>query len=183
MAHDSGRTTRRTMHRLTVAVLVSAIAITAVASPAWAAVPNPPAGYFLKVVQMGGRDLEGGVVDLTAGAGAPITIALAPGAPALSGVVQNDQGDPVGRALVALAPESGLKDRWDLLRSSRTDASGNYQISGAPPGSYRLFAWRDTDENSMQDPDFLRAYESQAVSVKLEENGAARIPLKVMNKQ
>ena len=32
------------MHRLTVAVLVSAIAATAVASPAWAAaVPNPPA--------------------------------------------------------------------------------------------------------------------------------------------
>ena len=43
MAHDTGRTTRRTMHRLTVAVLVSAIATTAVASPAWAAVPNPPA--------------------------------------------------------------------------------------------------------------------------------------------
>jgi hypothetical protein len=145
-------------------------------------VPNPPAGYFLKTIQMGGRDLEGGLVDLTSGAAGPLTIVLASGAPALSGIVQNDQGDPVARALVALVPDTGPSDRWDLLRSVQTDAAGNYQFPGVPPGSYRLYAWRDVDENSIQDPEFLRSDQTQAVAVKLEENATARIPLKVIAK-
>jgi hypothetical protein len=43
MAHDSARTMSQRMQRLTVALLVSAIAATTAASPAWAVVPNPPA--------------------------------------------------------------------------------------------------------------------------------------------
>jgi hypothetical protein len=43
MAQDKALTTRRAMRRLTVAVSVSVIATTAVAAPAWAVVPNPPA--------------------------------------------------------------------------------------------------------------------------------------------
>lgn len=142
---------------------------------------NIPDGYYLKAMRYGGQDVAGNMVDFSSGGvSGPVEFLLAPNAPVLDGIVQNEQGDPVGRATVTLVPEGALKEQWDLYKVAQSDQNGLYRFGSLPPGSYKLYAWQQIEEGAQQDPEFLRAYEGRAASVVLEQNGSARVPLKVI---
>ena len=79
------------------------------------------------------------------------------------------QGDQPTRAVVLLAPEAKLRHMIGFYRTVTTDEKGHFEIDRARPGEHRLFAFQDLDQQSIQDPDFLKPFERYGVPVTLRE--------------
>jgi hypothetical protein len=48
------------------------------------------------------------------------------------------------------------------------------------PGDYRLYAWEDVEPGAPMDPDFLKQYEGQAKSLKLDASAHEAVQLKAI---
>ena len=98
-------------------------------------VQNLPEEFYVKSARSGDVDaLENGI-DLTRGAPAPLQIVVAGTAAAVAGSVKNSDGVAVAEAIVALVPQEGARQKQPpFYRSSKTDASGNFRLTGLIPG-------------------------------------------------
>jgi protocatechuate 3,4-dioxygenase beta subunit len=94
----------------------------------------------------------------------PLIILLGTNPGSLSGSVVNDNRQPASEVTVTLVPDADQRLRADLYRSTATDAMGKFKFERIPPGSYKLFAWEETD-GAWQDPQFIRLYEDIGKSV------------------
>jgi protocatechuate 3,4-dioxygenase beta subunit len=142
-------------------------------------VPDTPDGFYLKAVRLGGRDLPGQVLDVTAGGPAQIEVVLSPKAASVTGTVALASSDePAAEVTVVLIPQE--KERRDdplaYLRTM-TDDSGKFTIRNIVPGEYRAFAWEDVEYGIYMDPDFIRPIESKGVAVTLAESAAMSVKL------
>jgi hypothetical protein len=52
-------------------------------------------------------------------------------------------------------------------------------LRGIAPGKYKLFAWKDVENDLWQDPDFLKPFEDQGKEITAEEKGRITIQLKL----
>ena len=57
---------------------------------------------------------------------------------------------------------------------------GRFSLTGIPPGEYKLFAWQAVELEAYQDPDFLRLYEDQGVTVTVQERGILSVQLSLI---
>jgi hypothetical protein len=48
------------------------------------------------------------------------------------------------------------------------------------PGDYQLLAWEDVESGAPSDPDFVKPFEAQAKSVKLDVSGHEAVQLKAI---
>ena len=87
----------------------------------------------------------------------------------IEGTVTNDKNEPIAGATLALVPDTSLRQRFDLYRNVRSDASGHFKVEGVVPGDFKLFAWDSVESNAWEDPEFIRNYESRGVSVHVGE--------------
>jgi hypothetical protein len=128
--------------------------------------PIPPNGY-LKSMHLGDQDVL--TEDMTIGPSTtePLNIVLSTRAAAIEGDVF--QGDQPARAVVLLAPEEKFRHVLSFYRSATADDRGHFEIRSAAPGRYQLFAFDEFDSRSIQDPDFLKPFESAGVPVVLRE--------------
>ena len=97
----------------------------------------------------------------------PLKIVLSTRAASIEGEVL--QGDQPQRAAVLLAPDGKFKHVTSFNRFAATDDKGHYEIKNANPGEYRLYAFEEFDQRSIQDPDFLKPFEQYGVPVTLRE--------------
>jgi hypothetical protein len=58
-----------------------------------------------------------------------------------------------------------------------TDENGILSAKGLKPGSYNLLAWEDVEQGAPSDPDFLRQFEKQMKSLKLDASGHEAVQL------
>jgi hypothetical protein len=79
----------------------------------------------------------------------------------------NDRQETSSNVKVALVPDGPLRRRGDLYKSTATDGSGSFRITGVAPGDYRLFAWEEVDDGAWRDPEFLRQDETRGKSVRV----------------
>lgn len=96
-----------------------------------------PPGWFIKHVAVGGRPLEGGVLDLNEGTN-EVIFTLSDRGARVEVSVQGARS-PLDAVMVVLLPESGILPTADRLLGGQPDASGKVVIGGVPPGSYRVF--------------------------------------------
>jgi hypothetical protein len=68
-----------------------------------------------------------------------------------------------------LSPEAKFRHMTGFYRTVTTDEKGHFEINRARPGEFRLFAFEDLDQQSIQDPDFLKPFERFGVPVTLRE--------------
>jgi hypothetical protein len=121
--------------------------------------PVPPGGWFLKSVDIGGRnaaeepitfgtpnDWRGQVNVVFSSAGAEIT-----------GRVVNGRNEPVGTYAVVAFPVD--RDRWytgsRFIKSAHPGEDARFAVGTLPPGDYYVAALDVLPEGSMEDPELL----------------------------
>jgi protocatechuate 3,4-dioxygenase beta subunit len=139
-----------------------------------------PDGYYLKSVQAGGQDyLESGLA--VSGNVGGVEVILAKGAAAAEGTVVDADGKPVAQAAVSLVPPEGKREQWRLFKNTLTDQNGHFTLRNLAPGDYTLFAFGPgEDASSVQNSEYLKQIESKGASIKLRENAAESVQLKVI---
>lgn len=134
----------------------------------WDIVAGPiPTGGYVKSVQLGDQDVLTEDMTIRPSTSEPLKIVFSTRAATFEGDVL--QGDQPARGVVVLAPEAKLRHMAGFYRFATTDEKGHFEINRARPGEYRLFAFEDLDQQSIQDPDFLKPFERFGVPVTLRE--------------
>ena len=137
-------------------------------------VPNLPEGSYMASVQYGGKDVTDSEIEYSTSVALEITI-RSDGA-RVEGKTLDKDDNPWDGAVVALIPANGK----GATRSVKSGAGGAFQITGVPPGEYKLPAWDDAGQDDLQNPDFVKRFESQATAVKLDASGAAAASIRVI---
>jgi large repetitive protein len=86
----------------------------------------------------------------------------------VSGVVRGKDDALMVGATVVIIPDSR---RWWLYRAAASDQNGAYLIQGLAPGEYTALAWQELPPSAYLDPEFVRPFENDAVTVSLVEGG------------
>jgi hypothetical protein len=128
--------------------------------------PIPPNGY-IKSMRLGDQDVLTEDMIIRPSTSEALKIVFSTHAAKLEGDVV--QGDQPTRAVVLLAPEAKLRHMIGFYRFATADEKGHFEIERARPGDYRLFAFDDLDQPSIQDPDFVKPFERYGVAVTLRE--------------
>jgi hypothetical protein len=136
-------------------------------------------GTFVLSVRQGGRDVF--TQDLVVGKGeSNLEIVLTKGAGVAEGKVTDAGGRSLHNALVALVPESPLKERKDYYgayRDARTDQNGHFEIRGMTPGSYRAYAWADAPASAYRNDAFMKGFAGKGTAVKVDVGGRLKVEL------
>jgi Carboxypeptidase regulatory-like domain len=139
--------------------------------------PLPP-GTYVKSIRFGSQDLMKSALDLTSGSGGTMNVVLSPNAGDISGIVRGADGILATNALVTLwTPGVPVEGVTDFTRTASSDTKGQFKFSGLPPGEYRLAAWEIIDQlyGLELTPEFWRGFDSQAVTVTVNESAHANI--------
>jgi hypothetical protein len=128
--------------------------------------PVPPGGY-IKSMRLGDQDVLTEEMVIEPSTQTPLKIVISTRAAAIQGDVTSN-GQPV-RALVLLAPEPRWRHVLSFYRTVSADANGHFEIKNAAPGAYQLYAFDELDRESIQDPEFLKPFETVGVTVTLRE--------------
>lgn len=140
-----------------------------------------PSGTYIKQIRYGGQDITHSLLDLTASLSGQLEIVLSPNAASISGVVQNEKGEPVKEIMVTISQRLDLQPgSQEFFRSLRTDAKGAFNLTGLAPGEYRVLAWEQVDNGMVTDPEFRAKFDSKATVVKLQENSRETIETKLL---
>jgi hypothetical protein len=137
--------------------------------------PLPP-GTYLKSARINGQDVIDAPLLVHAGENLEgLVFTVSPKAARLTGVVQDETGQPVPNAPVAMLPDPKHVD-VDVHRCfPQTDQNGGFECEGLAPGKYRIAAWRTTSGF----PDAWDEVSTKGAQVELQESGRASITLTV----
>jgi protocatechuate 3,4-dioxygenase beta subunit len=132
-----------------------------------------PPGTYAKSVKFAGQDITKTVLDMTSGAAGALEVVLSPKAADLTGVVHNDNGDPLPGIPVTLWPKTPDHGKPDSgIKTANTDQNGSFKLTGLAPGEYYVAAWDYIPvEGLTQNPDFLARFAGSDSAVKLAESG------------
>jgi Carboxypeptidase regulatory-like domain len=141
-----------------------------------------PPDTFVLSARQGTRDVfkEDLAVE---GAEVNLEVVVSSGAGVLEGKVTDASGRPVHNALVALVPESPLKDRTDYYgayKDTRADQNGQFEIRGITPGWYQAYAWSDAPATAYRNAAFMKPFAGMGTSVRLELGGRMMVELKTL---
>jgi hypothetical protein len=137
-----------------------------------------PAGWSVKSMTLGGLDASDLAIDVAGEQNVPVTVVLTDRMTDLSGTVAG--ADSSGAYVVIFPADSG---NWTerRMRSTRTDASGRFRITGLPPGQrYLAVAVRELDQGQEGDPDFLQQVQNAATVFDLGLEEKRTLELKVL---
>jgi hypothetical protein len=135
--------------------------------------------WFLKLVMAGGHDgldtgfnVSGGTVSLDL---------LASGNGAFAeGVVTGRKDEAVAEVVVVAVPGVRLRNRPERYRKAVTDQSGRFSLRGLPPGEYTLYAWESLEGEEYYSPEFLKRYEGQGKTLRLNEGERKSVQIKAI---
>jgi hypothetical protein len=135
--------------------------------------------WFLKSVGAGGRDAAETGFSVSGGITALELVASANGA-AAEGSVIDQKDEAVAGVVVVAVPEPRWRSRPDRYRKALTDQSGHFVLRGLPPGEYTLFAWESVDGEAYYNPEFLKSYEGQGKTLRMNEGEHVSLQLKMI---
>jgi protocatechuate 3,4-dioxygenase beta subunit len=134
-----------------------------------------PDKCYVKSIRYGGADVGPDGVEMTSGGSMEIVLS---GAAAAIDVVLSAGDNKVASGAQVLIVKDGIPE------SVRTaDGNGMLSLKGLKPASYRIIAWEDVDPDQLWDPDYLRKFENEGKSVKLDASGHEAIQLKAIPAQ
>ena len=131
-----------------------------------------PDTAYVKSIQYGGRDVTEDGIEMSSGG--TLDIVLSGAAAQIDAVVVDKDGKAAWNAVVAIVPKEGS------INVRTADENGILSLRGLKPGEYRLYAWEDVEPGAPQDPDFLKPFEAQSKSLKLDANGHEAVQLKAI---
>jgi hypothetical protein len=139
-----------------------------------------PDNFYVKAIRVGDADgLEPGL-DLTSGVGGTLDVLISPNGGQVEGTVIDPKGQIASGVTVVLVPDAQHRQREALFKVAVTDTAGHFSLKGINPGEFKLFAWEDIEGGEYQDPEFLKAYESQGENVTIREGSRENRQLKLI---
>jgi hypothetical protein len=130
-----------------------------------------PANMHVRSARLGTTDLLDSALHIEGVVSDSLEIVLNTNTGSLDATVLDRNKQPSAAATVVLVPSSGRRGRFDLYRTAATDSSGRASLTNIAPGSYKLFAWQDIEENAWQNAEAMRPFEDRGVLVTISENG------------
>ncbi len=128
------------------------------------------AGIFTSGIEVTGARFHDGVLDLSEGDSATISVTASDESGGLSGFVMN--GDqPLEAVLVVLAPAADA-EKTASYRGYQTESDGSFDFKNIPAGRYLLFAVDDT-ALEYANPDVIRPWLASAKPVTIETHGTS----------
>ena len=121
--------------------------------------------------------LQDGLIDIDAVSVTNTLEAVVSRGGTVVGSVRNAAQQPREGIRIVLVPNSDRRQRWDLYKTSFTDASGNFQLSNVAPGDYKLFAWADIHDGQWQSEQFVTSREREGKALHITEEGTQRADL------
>jgi hypothetical protein len=140
-----------------------------------------PDQWMLAAVRIGGRDITDTPFEVTRGgpdvSGAEIVLSRK-GA-RVEGLVTSRSGSPAQDSTVILFPENtalwGPGSRF--VRAIRPDDKGRFELSGLPPGTYRVVARSLVMDGQWEDPAYLQTLAQTGVRAELSESAVETVTL------
>jgi protocatechuate 3,4-dioxygenase beta subunit len=126
-----------------------------------------PPNTYVKSIRLGQLDLLADVFRIPTQVSGQVEIVIGADAATIEGKVVNDRQETSANVKVALVPDGPSRRRGDLYKSTVTDGSGGFRITGVAPGDYKIFAWEEADDGAWRSPEFLRQDESRGKSVRV----------------
>ena len=139
-----------------------------------------PEEYYVKSAQQGRTEvLLSGLAVSRSQSLSQLDITLSADGGRVDGTVLRDQ-NPVGGAIVVLAPEPPYRDQDQMYSLKTADGLGRFSLLGLPPGDYKLFAWEFVPGTNYADPDFFEAFESRGTRVRIAEKQPQMVQLEAI---
>jgi hypothetical protein len=137
---------------------------------------SAPVPVYVKSVRLGSSDVRGGF-RFEAPSNAPLEIAVGNNGGVVDGMILSSKGQPARGATVVLVPDASLRQRSSSFKTTTTDATGSFRISGVGPGDFKIFSWEAVETGAWEDPDFLRPYEVRGQSLTILEGTRQTVQL------
>lgn len=137
------------------------------------------AGWFLKAVMLGERDVIDETLDFTSGADLnDVRVIVTERAAEIGGAVAEPNG-VVSDYSVVLFPQD--RAQWTptsrFIAAARPDQQGRFRITGLPPGQYLMAAVDYLETGTEYDPELLMRLTETAMSVVLDEGETKNVTL------
>jgi len=133
-----------------------------------------PEGCYIASIQYGGEKVPDSGIAYSNGA--TLEIAIGTDGARVDGNTLDKDDNPLEGGVVALIPADGKS----ATRSVKSGPRGAFRINGVPPGEYKLLAWDDVGQDDLENPDFIKQFDSQATGVTLSPSGTATESIRVI---
>ena len=141
---------------------------------------RPPDELQLKAVYVEGRDMIDTPLEFYPGQTVSgVTLVLTDRITELTGMVHDNQGDPLTVFTVIAFPtdEQLWQPQSRHIMASRPDQNGQYRMRGLPPGAYLLSAVEVVEQGEWFDPRFLGELRQHAARVTLRDGESTSLNL------
>jgi hypothetical protein len=135
---------------------------------------------FLKTTAAGNRDVSDAGISVNGGVVVLDLVASASGG-VVDGVAVDAKGEPVANAVIVAVPEMRLRGLMERYRKTVSDQSGRFSLRGVHPGDYTVLAWESVDGGAYYSPEFLKNYEGQGSSLRVNEGDRKGIRVEVIS--
>src|SRR5262245_30318673 len=142
-----------------------------------------PRNAYVKMARYGGIDIMSEGLRLDRQPTGPLDILISTNTGIVDGTVRNDKQETSVNVTVVLIPDAVRRGRFDLYRTTSTDATGHFHLEGVAPGDYQVFSWENVENGAWQDPDFIRQFEDRGKPIRINEGGISNIELRVIPPQ
>lgn len=126
---------------------------------------------YLKSIRAGGKELEGGIVDLSNGGSAQVEVVVSSAISTIEGNVERE-GPPRPGSSVFVYRQGTTEFPMIPI-----DPKGNFRSRPLGPGEYLVYAFEEISFQGI-DPDLLKKLESKATRVKLAEGEKKTVSVK-----
>ena len=139
----------------------------------------PTANYVASARDAYGTEYRNNIIELVE---QPISVALTLGSSVsvVEGSVRGRKDEFAADSTVVLIPAPDRRSSIQFYRVQVTDQNGTFSIRGIPAGSYSLLAWEDVRPNAWYNAEFLKAYESRAIKISVQNGSKSTVSLRVI---
>jgi hypothetical protein len=136
-----------------------------------------PEGYYLKSARFGNVDALQAGLDLTQGEAPRLDLEISSAGGRVDGSIgeSDDQPSPGARVVLIAEDERSRRLRFQI---TTTDQKGHFGISSIAPGDYRVYAFLTVDPGTVQDPAYLKRFESLGKPISIHEHGQEVLQLR-----
>jgi hypothetical protein len=133
-----------------------------------------PNDCFIREIRFGDKEISPDDFEIVSSG--ELQIVLSNTAGKIAGSAVDADGKPFAGATVTLAAGDG-KSR---AVKQAADEAGNFQFANLRPGTYKLFAWEEVDDDLWPDPEFRKRYEDRATAITVGEGESKNVRLRLI---
>ena len=142
-----------------------------------------PEGWRVKAVQHDGRDIIDLPIDPKSGeVMSGVEVVVTDRITTVTGRLSDETNAPVADGTVVVFSTDDTKwfEGSRFVRGSRPDQQGRFQIKGLPPGEYFAVAMDFVEEDTWNDPEYLRSLQNAAQKIRLVDGESQALALRLV---